>query len=119
MRKRLLDMDVAWMLGDESKKDDWELRMSMRSFWVRFGERSGYWIIGHIPRWIDTQQVRCIPWPDPYKHCKDANLLLKALRLTMEPELLAYADSVKQQKADEFLAKLRAGGGTKPPEGTA
>ncbi len=33
-------------------------------------------------------------------------------------KMLAYADSVKQQKADEFLAKLRAGGGTKPPEGT-
>jgi hypothetical protein len=33
-------------------------------------------------------------------------------------KMLAYADSVKQQKADEFLAKLRAGSATKPPEGT-
>ena len=33
-------------------------------------------------------------------------------------KMLAYADSVKQQKADDFLAKLRAGSGTKPPEGT-
>jgi hypothetical protein len=32
--------------------------------------------------------------------------------------MLAYADSIKQQKADEFLAKLRAGNGAKPPEGT-
>jgi hypothetical protein len=32
--------------------------------------------------------------------------------------MLAYADSVKQQKADEFLAKLRAGGGAKPPKET-
>ena len=33
-------------------------------------------------------------------------------------KMLAYADSVKQQKADEFLAKLRAGSGAKRPEGT-
>jgi hypothetical protein len=33
-------------------------------------------------------------------------------------KMLAYADSVKQQKADEFLAKLRAGGGAKPPKET-
>jgi hypothetical protein len=33
-------------------------------------------------------------------------------------KMLVYADSVKQQKADEFLTKLRAGGGTKPPEST-
>jgi hypothetical protein len=33
-------------------------------------------------------------------------------------KMLAYADSVKQQKADDFLAKLRSGSGTKPPEDT-
>ena len=33
-------------------------------------------------------------------------------------KMLAYADPVKQQKADEFLAKLRTGSGAKPPEGT-
>jgi hypothetical protein len=33
-------------------------------------------------------------------------------------KILAYADSVKQQKADEFLAKLKAQNGSKPSEGT-
>jgi hypothetical protein len=33
-------------------------------------------------------------------------------------KMLVYADSVKQQKADEFLVKLKAGGGTKPPKET-
>jgi hypothetical protein len=33
-------------------------------------------------------------------------------------KMLAYADSVKQQKADEFLAKLRVKNGSKPSEGT-
>jgi len=32
-------------------------------------------------------------------------------------KMQTYADSVKQQKADEFLTKLRAGSGAKPPEG--
>jgi hypothetical protein len=31
-------------------------------------------------------------------------------------KMLAYADSVKQQKADEFLAKLRLKNGSKPSE---
>jgi hypothetical protein len=30
--------------------------------------------------------------------------------------MLVYADSVKQQKADEFLVKLGAGSGAKPPK---
>ena len=33
-------------------------------------------------------------------------------------KMLVYADSVKQQKADEFLVKLRAGGGAKSPKET-
>lgn len=33
-------------------------------------------------------------------------------------KMLTYADSVKQQKADEFLAKLRVKNGSKPPAGT-
>jgi hypothetical protein len=33
-------------------------------------------------------------------------------------KMQAYADAVKQQKADEFLAKLRAGNGAKPPKET-
>jgi hypothetical protein len=32
-------------------------------------------------------------------------------------KMLTYADSVKQQKADEFLTKLKSQNGSKPPEG--
>jgi hypothetical protein len=45
------------------------------------------WIIGYIPTWIDSQKVRCLPWPDPYRKCKDANLLHKAIRLAMEQQI--------------------------------
>jgi hypothetical protein len=80
-------MDVAWMLGSGSGTDNWELRMSMRSFWTHYHAAPTYWIIGYIPAWIDTNKVRCLQWPDPYRRCKDANLLHKVLRLAMEQEL--------------------------------
>ena len=80
-------MDVAWMLGNGSRAGDWELRMSMRSFWTNYVATAKPWIIGHIPAWIDRQKVRCLPWPDPYRRCKDANLLHKAIRLALEPQI--------------------------------
>jgi len=80
-------MDVAWMLGSGSTAGDWELRISMRSFRTYYLASARPWIIGHIPAWIDRTKVRCLPWPDPYRTCKDANLLQKALRLAMEPRI--------------------------------
>ena len=50
------------------------------------------------------------------------NLFAAASKGTLTDESLrkmqTYADSVKQQKADEFLTKLRAGSEAKPPKGT-
>jgi hypothetical protein len=50
------------------------------------------------------------------------NLFAAASKRPLTDESLrkmqAYADSVKQQKADEFLTKLSAGSRAKPPEGT-
>src|SRR5271163_1829992 len=80
-------MDVAWMLGSGSNTGDWELRISMRSFWTHYLASASPWIIGHTPPWIDRRKVRCLAWPDPYRKCKDANLLHKALRLALEPRL--------------------------------
>jgi hypothetical protein len=80
-------MDVAWMLGSGSGTGDWELRLSMRSFWTHYLASANPVIIGHIPSWIDRRKVRCLRWPDPYRRCKDANLLHKALRLAMEPKI--------------------------------
>jgi hypothetical protein len=85
--RREAAMDVAWMLGPESPAGDWEVRMSMRSFWTHYLAAAQYWIIGHIPAWIDAEKVKCLPWPDPYRRCKDANLLHKALRLALEPQI--------------------------------
>jgi hypothetical protein len=98
-------MDVAWKVGVGSPAGDWELRMSMRSFWTHYRATANYWIIGHIPAWIDTREVFCLPWPDPYRRCKDANLLHKAIRLAMEPEI---SDPFIWCSDDQFL--LRSSG---------
>lgn len=79
-------MDVVWLLGNGSK-DNQELRWSMRSFAKNYLCGASPWIIGTIPDWIDRRAVRCIPWPDPYRKNKDANLLNKAIRLAFESEL--------------------------------
>ena len=75
------------MLGSDSDTGDWELRLSMRSFWTNYLAPTLPWIIGAIPEWIDRTKVRCLRWPDPYETCKDANLLHKAIRLACEPEI--------------------------------
>ena len=50
------------------------------------------------------------------------NLFAAASKGTLTDESLrkmqTYADSVKQQKADEFLTKLRAGSGVRSPKET-
>lgn len=80
-------MDVAWILGTGGAADNWELRMSMRSFQKNYAAAANYWIIGHIPCWLNRAVVHCLPWPDPYQKCKDANLIHKALRLAMETKI--------------------------------
>jgi len=80
-------MDVVWKVGNGSRVDDWELRMSMRSFVKNYHASANFWIIGHIPKWVDIEQVNCVACPNPYSHCKDANLIHKALRMAMEPRL--------------------------------
>ena len=96
-------MDVAWMLGPETVTDDWELRMSMRSFWKHYRSSSMPWIVGRIPPWISRTRVRCVLWPDPYRaQRKDANLLHKALLLAMEP---AISDPFVLCSDDHLLLK--------------
>ncbi len=76
------------MLGTGSRDDDYEVRLSLRSFAQNYAcEGARFWVIGHIPHWLDQNAVRCIPYDDPYRHNKDANLLRKAFRMAHEAEL--------------------------------
>ena len=61
--------------------------MSLRSFSTHYRSAGAFWVIGHIPSWLDRSQVRCVPWGDPHARNKDANLIEKAARIAEEPDL--------------------------------
>lgn len=102
-------VDVVWMLGKGSSVNDWELRMSMRSFRCYYKAEAVFWLIGHIPDWVDRELIRCIEWPDSYRSNKDANLLNKAVRMALEPDLsdkfILCSDDhllIKESEPDDF-----------------
>jgi hypothetical protein len=77
--------DVCWMVGNTGSWDNWELRLSMRSFAQHYQCPDAlFTLIGRIPHWIDREMVRCLEFSDPFSHNKDANLIRKATRLAAE-----------------------------------
>ena len=80
--------DVAYFLSSESSLEDWELKYSLRS-WEKFFPALGrVWILGeHKPAWLNEESVTRLAIPDAYKRNKDANLITKLVRASMEPEL--------------------------------
>lgn len=93
-------MDVIYFLGNESRWQDNELRYSLRSIEKNLEQPGRVWIIGHKPEWV--RNVRHIPFPDPYKSNKDANLILKLIRVAVEPDL---SDRFIAMSDDHYVLK--------------
>lgn len=83
----MIRMDVVFTLGNGSEHFDWELRMSLRSCERFFPALGRVWIVGHCLGWVDPSSVRFISFLDSYTHNKDANLIAKLVRASMEPSL--------------------------------
>jgi hypothetical protein len=80
--------DVTYFLSRESNLKDWELRYSLRSMEKFFEPLGRVWILGeHTPDWLNEERVSRIAIRDCYRNNKDANLINKLLRASMEPEL--------------------------------
>lgn len=82
--------DVVYLLGNGAEQtDDWELRISLRSWLSNFPELGTFWIIGHRPGWLDLDhpKIRWIDAEDPYRTNKDANLVQKMIRAAATPEI--------------------------------
>ncbi len=79
-------IDAVYVIGDQC---DWgnynELKFSLRSLQKNFNSLRDVWIIGHKPDWL--KNIHHIPFPDPYKKNKDANLINKIIRVCLETEL--------------------------------
>jgi hypothetical protein len=96
--------DLVYYLGVGSAADNWELRMSLRSFVQHFKDLGHIYIIGYVPAWLDrdVKGVTHIPMEDAYKSCKDANLLQKLVRAALIPEL---SDKFIRSSDDQLLLR--------------
>lgn len=75
-------VDVVYTLANKSlKRDDWELRYSLRSLAAQEWVRRVY-LIGHRPKWV--RGVIHVPCDDPLKP-KDANIIRKVLLACEQP----------------------------------
>lgn len=75
-------VDVVYTVADMSlRRDDWELRYSLRSLAAQKWVRNVY-IIGHKPKWATG--VIHVPCNDPLKP-KDANIIRKVLLACEQP----------------------------------
>lgn len=86
------------MLSNESKIDNWELRYSLRSLVANYKNLQRVWVIGHLPPWVSG--VTHVEHPDCYRTNKDANLIAKVVRISMEPCL---SEKFIMMSDDHFL----------------
>ena len=69
--------------------------MSMRSALKNVPDLGEVVIIGYCPPWLDANKIRFIPWGDPWKENKDANILGKIIAascLVGAPDLVIMCD---------------------------
>ncbi|MGD1848800.1 MAG: hypothetical protein ACFB10_25700 [Salibacteraceae bacterium] len=79
-------MDAVFPLSNGSKWNDNELRYTLRSLHQNFTPLNKIWIVGgHLPAWI--KNARHLPFADPYRSSKDANLITAIIIACLEPDL--------------------------------
>jgi hypothetical protein len=73
-------IDLVYKVGTSSQGENYsELRHSIRSAVRHFKDLGQIYIIGFKPGWLDASRIVHIPLSDPYKNCKDANLISKLI----------------------------------------
>jgi len=93
-------VDAVYVVGEGSPWDDNELRFSLRSLSRFFPELGNVWVVGKDIPWL--QNVRHLPFPDPYASNKDANIIAKVLRACIEPEL---SETFVRFSDDQYLLR--------------
>ncbi len=79
------EIDAVYPYRDSSNWEGNELKYSIRSLAEHFGPLRHIWIVGDKPDWL--QGVRFLPFADPYRANKDANIINKVLGACLEDEL--------------------------------
>jgi len=79
-----LAVDAVFVIGKGSKNGNEELRYALRSLDTNCPFVRDVYICGDLPPFVNTDTVRHIPWPDKYRHAKDANIIDKLRRACSE-----------------------------------
>ena len=95
-------IDLVYPIGKEC---GWgaheELRYSIRSAVAHFADLRTVWIVGHRPVWL-SDAARHLPAADPFRHNKDANLILKVAAACLTGEL---SDPFVRLSDDQFFLR--------------
>ena len=78
-------IDAVFVLGSGSQNNNEELRYALRSLGAHCKFVRDVYICGECPEWIDKSVVHHIPWPDRFRHAKDANIIDKLRRACEQP----------------------------------
>lgn len=95
-------VDAVFVIGTGSKNDNEELKYALRNLDRHCPFIRNVYISGECPDWVDTTVVRHLPWPDRFKHAKDANIIDKLRHACEQPGI---AKRVLFCSDDQFVTR--------------
>lgn len=95
-------VDAVFVIGTGSKNKNEELRYALRNLEKNCPFVRNVYISGECPEWVDTSNVIHLPWPDRFRHAKDANIIDKLLHACEEPGI---AEHILFCSDDQFQTK--------------
>lgn len=93
-------IDVVYPIGDGSKMDNFELRYSLRSIEANLADLRDVIIVGKKPTWV--KNVISIPFTDPYKNNKAANIISKIMRSCIISDI---SEQFIRMSDDQYILK--------------
>ena len=70
-------VDAVFVIGSGSTADNEELRYALRCVERNCPFVRRVYIVGECPAWIDRSALTHVPWPERFRHAKDANIVDK------------------------------------------
>lgn len=78
-------VDAVFVIGSGSRHGNEELRYALRNLDAHCKFVRNVYICGECPSWVDKSVVIHLPWPDRFKHAKDANIIDKLRHACRSP----------------------------------
>ena len=78
-------VDAVFVIGTGSQNGNEELKYALRNLDAHCKFIRNVYICGECPDWVDTFVVHHLPWPDRFRHAKDANIIDKLRHACEQP----------------------------------